>query len=310
MNQPNPAAQDRNALRQAVASQQQMLIQTQAENAGLRHRVAKADLVIDFIAKMAGLTEHVAAIRTRADAMNPGQPIPDPPGVAPSETTEQAATPEAMDSPLIPGQTPGSVQHLPADATGTPMDPGTTLPTAPYNNLVDVTAPVEGTQTHVPLDQTRTEVDVRVGDPMNPQRAFPWGMGPDAQGGQKAAAVAQPTAAQAQNRTLASIRLARLQIEANIASGPDLEVGALIESNASLSDADIAREIEILERVRTASAHTASQRPAAAVPQRAMSTQVARTAPSLVQAPGGQPMQTTAVANSVDADMENADLFD
>lgn len=307
--QPNPAQEQRNALRQAVATQQQMLTETRAENAGLRHRLAKADLAIDFIAKMAGLTEHIAAIRTKADALNPAQPIPDPPGQAPSETTEQAATPEAMDNPLIPGQTPGSVQNLPADATGTPMDPGTTLPTAPYTNLQDVTAPVEGTQTHVPNDQTRTEVDVRVGDPMNPQRAFPWNnnVGPDAMGAQSNL---QQTAAQTQGRTMASIRLARLQVEAGLAAGSDLEIAAGIEANASISDADIAQEISILERVKTASGqHQASQRPAAAVPQRAAS-QVGRTSPSLVQAPGHAPMQATAASGSVDADMENADLFD
>lgn len=309
MNQPNPAAQERNALRATIA-QQQTLIQNQANQIGfLRHTIAKADLAIDYIARLAGVSEQIQGIRTKADAANPAQPIPDPPGTAPSETTEQAATPEAYDNPMVPGQTPGSVQHLPADATGTPMDPGTTLSTAPYNQLVDVTAPIEGTQTHVPNDQTRTEVDVRVGDPMNPERAFPWNpnVGPDAMGAQ--ASAQQRTAAQVQNRTLASISLARLRIAANIAQGSDLEVAGTIEANASLSDADIAKEIEILSQVHTASVQNGSQRPASAVPQRAASTQVARTAPSLVSAPS-QPMQTMASASSVDGDLENADLFD
>lgn len=236
----------------AAVAEQQNIIE------GLRRTVAKQDLVIDYIARMAGVTNEVSAIRRTADAENPGQPVPNPPSQPAVETTEQAVTPEAYDNPLNPGQTPGSVGDVPADTTGTPMDPGTTLPTAPYNNLTDVTAPVAGTETHVPNEQTRTEVDVRVGDPMNPQQAFPWTMA---------------------NRTMASLRLARLRLQAGIAEGDDLQVAASIEADASLSNEGIESEINTLGSVVKAASRR-TQRPAAAVPRPAGSVQ--RTTPSLV----------------------------
>jgi hypothetical protein len=267
---------------------------------GLRRTVAKQGLVIDYIARIAGLTSQVTAIHKAADVNNPGQPIPDPPSEGPEETTEQAATPEAMDSPLVPGQTPGSVQRLPAETTATPMDPGTTLPTAPYNDLVNVQAPIAGTEEHVPYDQTRTEVDVRVGDPMNPQRAFPWGLGPDAQGQQGGQG-----SQRAASRSMASLRLARLRLQAGTAEGDDLRVAASIEADGSITDEAIDSEISTLAGVVKAAAKR-TQRPAAAVPRSASSVQ--RTTPSLV---GGQGPGLSAEAShgSVDEDMENADLF-
>jgi hypothetical protein len=272
----------------AVQEQQQII-------EGLRRTVAKQGLVIDYIARVAGITRQVTAIHKAADVNNPAQPIPDPPSEGPSETTEQAATPEAMDSPLVPGQTPGSVQRLPAETTGTPMDPGTTLPTGPYTDLVNVQAPIAGTEEHVPYDQTRTEVDVRVGDPMNPERAFPWGLGPDAQGGQGGQRAA--------SRSMASLRLARLRLQAGTAEGDDLQVAASIEADASITDAAIDSEIGTLAGVVKAAARR-TQRPAAAVPR--SSSSVARTTPSLV---GGQGLTSEASHSGVDEDMENADLF-
>lgn len=270
----------------AVAEQQQTI-------EGLRRTVAAQNLVIDYIARVAGITKQVEAIRRTADIENPAQPVPNPPEQPATETTEQAVTPEAYDSPLIPGQTPGSVQDVPADATGTPMDPGVTLPTAPYNNLTEVTAPVAGTESgEVPLEQTRTEVDVRVGDPMNLQRAFPWNISPDAQG-------ASPSAT-ASNRAMASLRLARLRIQAGLATGDDLQVCAGIESDASLSDAAIESEINTLAGVVKAASRR-SQRPAGVVPR---SASVQRTTPSLV----GESQGITAEASSA-SDSDAEDIF-
>lgn len=242
----------------AAVQEQQNIIDS------LKRTVAKQGLVIDYICRVAGISSESEAIQRTADLENPAQPVPNPPAEQPVETTEQAAMPEAYDNVQAPGMTPGSVQNVPADATGTPMDPGTTLPTAPYNNLVDVQAPVAGTQVgEVPLEQVRTEVDVRVGDPMNPQVAFPLN-------------------SQASTRTVASIRLARLRIQAGTAQGDDLQEAAKIEANASLSDEAIETEIQTLAGVvKAASART--QRPAGAVPKAAA---VQRTTPSLVQQPG------------------------
>lgn len=260
---------------EALAAQQEIIN-------GLKRTVAKQDLLIDYIAKVAGLTPQVTAIRKKADALNPAQPVEDPPSQPATETTEQAATPEAYDDPQALGQTPGSVTHLPADATGTPMDPGTTLPTAPYNELVNVQAPVAGTETHVPYDQTRTEVDVRVGNPMNPQVAYPW------------------TTA---SRGIASMHLAQLRLQAGTADGDQIQVAASIEGDQGLTSEAIAHEIDTLSGVVKAASRR-TQRPAGVVPRAQAS--VGRTTPSLVPAT----MQTEASAQGgVAADMENADLF-
>lgn len=264
--------------RPLVAALQQQ--QTEVEH--LRRTVAKQGLIIDFIAKMAGISPQVAEIRRVADLENPAQPVDNPPEQPAIETTEQAATPEAYDSPLNPGLTPGSVQHLPAATTGTPMDPGTTLPTSPYNNLTEVTAPVAGTESgEVPLPATRTEVDVRVGDPMNMERAFPWNISPDAQGGSPESGEFSG-GAKTSNRTMASIRLARLQIQAGVASGDDLQVAASIEGS-DRTDAQIDDQISTLASVVRAN-NKAGQRPAGVVPRAA----ARRPAPSMVQQPGLQ----------------------
>lgn len=294
------------------------------------HRTAaKQDLVTDYIARIAGITPQVTAIRKRADVENPAQPVPNPASQQATETTEQAVMPETYDNAMAPGMTPGSVQQLPADTTGTPMDPGATLPTAPYNDLTDVTAPVAGAETQRPLPETRTEVDVRVGDPMNLERAFPWqpNVGPDAMGGgqgggqqqrqssqqqgqQRAASRQEPEQsdeAQSANRTTASIRLARLRIQAGVANGEDLSVAAGIEADANLSDSDIDHEINTLSNVmRAASSRQGQQqRPGHLVPRAASSVQ--RTTPSLANGGGGQ--QAMASASNVGDDTADADLF-
>lgn len=251
---------------EAVAEQQSLIN-------SLRQTVAAQGLVIDYICRVAGISDqaagiHAEAMKHTADIENPAQPVPNPPAQPAAETTEQAVTPEAYDNPQAPGQTPGSVQHLPADATGTPMDPGTTLPTAPYGNLTDVTAPVAGTQSgEVPLEQTRTEVDVRVGDPMNPQVAYPWTI--------------EQQQAQASNRTMAALRLARLQIQSGIEQGDDLAVCAKIEADSKMTIEAMETQIQTLAGVMRAQSSRGS-RPANVVPR---PTAPARTTPSLVQAP-------------------------
>jgi hypothetical protein len=218
----------------AVAEQQKIIQSLQGEVARLRAHAAKQDLVVAFICKMAGLTEHVAAIEKHADAANPAQPVPDPPGAAPSETTDQARTPEASDDPRQLGATPGSNQNIGADSTDVALAPGQSLPTPPYGDLEDVSAPVAGTETHVPNDQTRLEVDVRVGDPDNPEQAYPWHLDG---GEQQAVSDVSPADAavnrqasldrvQSSNRTMASLHLARLRLAAGIARGDDLEIAA------------------------------------------------------------------------------------
>jgi hypothetical protein len=299
-------------LMQALASQQRTLQAVAARNAALEHENAVLGLQLAFVARMAGVSQELAAIRTQADLQrqadinNPAQPIEDPPSEGPAETTQEAMTPEAYDDPNAIGQTPGSTQHVPADATGTPMDPGVTLPTSPYNQLMDVSAPVAGTETHVPDEQTRIETDVRVGDPMNPETAYPLNpaFGPSHQRGTTPPRSGEMSQTGSRNRTMASIRLARLQIAAGIAAGDDLAIAAGIEANASLTDESIRTQIETLSQVSKAASR--QPRPGGLVP-RAAAGNVRRTTPSLVT----QPAPITSVAGAVgavDADAES--LFD
>jgi hypothetical protein len=306
-------------LMQAMASQQALISKLQERNASLAHENAVLGLQMAYVARLAGVTKEVAAIRTQADlartadADNPAQPVPNPPSEQATESTEQAVTPEAYDNPNQIGETPGANRGVAAETTATPMDPGVTLPTAPYNNLVNVSAPVSGTETHVPDEMTRIETDIRVGDPMNPETAFPLNpaFGPSQQqgttpprDGEMAQTASRRVAAISEGRTMASIRLARLRVQAGTARGDDLEVAAAISADTSLTDAMIRHEIATLSQVNKAAAR--AQRPQGLVPRAARSQQVQRTMPSLVaQAP------ITSVAGAVGATDEDAEsLFD
>lgn len=300
-------------LMQAMASQQGELNRLKARNAHLEHENAVLGLQLAYVAKLAGVTDELTAIRTQADLQrkadieNPAQPVPNPPSQPPVETTEQAATPAAYDDPNAIGQTPGATQGVPAAATDTPMTPGATLPTAPYNNLTDVSAPVAGTETQLPLNQTRIETDVRVGDPMNPETAFPLNpaFGPSQQRGTtppRSGEMSQ-TAAQGSQRAMASMRLARLRLQAGLAKGDEFAVTAGIESDRNMTGAMISHEIATLSQVVKAASK--QQRPAGLVPRKASGVQ--RTMPSLVT----QPAPITSVAGAVGASDEDAEsLFD
>lgn len=295
-------------LMQAMASQQKALSDLQARNAALTHQNNVLALQLAYVAKLAGVSNELEAIRRQADADNPAQPVPNPPSEAPVETTQEAATPEAYDNPNQIGQTPGANEGVSAETTATPMDPGVTLPTAPYNNLVDVSAPVAGTETHTPPDTTRIETDVRVGNPMNPETAYPLNpaFGPSQQQGTTPPASGEMSQT-GSKRTMASIRLARLQIAAGLAQGDDLAVAAGIEANASLSDEMIRAQIDTLDKVaKVAARNQQRQRPQGLVP-RAAAQGVQRTMPSLVT----QPAPITSVAGAVGAGDEDAEaLFD
>lgn len=246
----------------AVAAQQKQIETLAAQNEMLRAELIVAKSQIHHIAQVAGLEEPMASIRSTAmqhlaDANNPGQPVDDPASEAAFETTEQALQSETHDNVQSPGMTPGSVNNLAADATDVPYKPGTSLETPAFNELQDVTAPVKGTETQRPLNETKIETDVRVGDPMAPGVAFPL------------------TPAFSAKRTMASIRLARLQIEAGLASGDDLSLGEHIAASDK-SDEIIDAEINTLSSVRKAAARQG--RPAGVVPRTAS---VARTTPSL-----------------------------
>lgn len=295
-------------LMQAMASQQKNLRAVEARNAELERQLAVQGLQLAYVARLAGVSKEVDAIRRQADIDNPAQPVPNPPSEAPVETTEQAATPEAYDNPNQIGQTPGANQGVAAETTATPMDPGVTLPTAPYNQLLNVSAPVAGTETHTPPDTTRIETDVRVGDPMNPETAYALNpaFGPSQQQGTtppRSGEMSQTAASR--SRTMASLRLAKHRITAGLARGDEFEVAASIESNPNMTEPMIRHEIATLSQVTKAAAR--AQRPQGLVPRAASSAQgVQRTMPSLVT----QPAPITSVAGAVGSvDEEAEDIF-
>lgn len=276
------------------------------------NRILRAQL--HFIADLAGVRGELEQIRRQADLANPASPVPDPPQEPAVESTEQALAPDTNGDPSRPGAEAGSLTRVPAEQVTTPLTPGVEIQTPPASNLVSVTAPIQGTNPSqdggVPIQQRRIETDVRVnpnplaaegpglGGVGNDGTAFPWLL--DARDGgegqQKAAGLRPPANAQeaAGLRTMASMRLGRMRVQAGLARGDELTVGATIEADASLSTHDISREIEILSSV--------AQR----APQRPMQRQAAaRPAPSL--APALAPVYAS-VASGHDGD-DLADIF-
>ena len=256
----------------AVTAQQEIID-------GLRRAVDVQARQIEFIATLAGISPDIAKI---ADINNPAQPVEDGPEQAPSETTEQAVTPETHDDVRVPGQTGGSTEHVPAATTDTAIEPGGSMEAAPYGNLVDVTSPVSGVNTgEIPPEETRVETDVRAMDPMQPAVAFPWTISPN-QSNDNPPADGEMAGGKHANRTFASLRLARLRIEAGFAAGDDVTLAAAIEAEAALTDALIEHEIGVLSQLAQANRRQASVTPAGnTVPRRA--AQAPRTAPSLAE---------------------------
>jgi hypothetical protein len=191
------------------------------------------------------------------------------------------------------------VNNLAADQVDTVLRPGQSIPTSPWGTPTDVTSPVAGTETHVPNELTRLEVDVRVGDPNNPQIAFPLIGGPEVAATEQG--VGGQAAAASRNRVVASLNLARLRIAAGLAKGDDLSVSAAIESDSSLSNEMIAHEINILSGVNKAASKQARTNNNL-VPRKASAS---RTTPSFVgdNAPGIVSTGAVTAEETADSDL-------
>jgi hypothetical protein len=310
----------RSAATATVAASERAVAELRRENALLRHQ-------LQFIAELAGVGPELEEIRRQADLANPAQPVPDPPQEPATSTTEQALVTGAPtgsgsgtargpghteDDPSRPGTTPGSLSAVPAEQTTTAITPGVEMQTPPASQLTDVTAPVTGTNPSqdggVPIEQRRIETDVRVnpnplaaqgpgiGGQGNDGTAFPWTLaarqaldGPQSPEDERGA------------RTMASIRLARLQVQAGLARGDELEVGAAIERDARLSLRDIEHEIDTISRMAKATAQAQPRYPRNLAPR-----QAARSAPSFAGAPAPV-MAMTAGATADGGD--DSDLF-
>jgi hypothetical protein len=310
----------------AAVRAQQGLIETQASKIASQGReIAVLQAQLRFVAELAGVGPELESIQKQADINNPGSPVPDPPAVPPTQSTEEAlasggyapgghsgapprGTGHTEDDPSRPGTTPGSTENVPAAATTTAITPGVEMQTPPATNLVDVTAPIQGTggdSNPMPgIEQRRIETDVRVNpNPLaaqgpgigglgNDGTAFPWVISARESDGTRHTATAQNGAPAAPGRpgdasgarTMASMRLARLRVQAGLAAGDDLEVCAAIEADAGLSLRDIEHEIAVLSQVaqRTPPRRARPQRAAtgARVPSMASPPQSAYSSPN------------------------------
>lgn len=290
----NPAAQRRSelftalnqnakALRNvaAIARQERLLRQAaEARTATLEQQIFRLaslvgadedpvlrDLNEQGFRNMASLHNQAAKIRVTADERDPGEPVPEPPTAQPVVTEQEAAQPAARADVTQLGATP--ITDVSADATIAVDQPYGETAFMPLElNEVDVTAPVNGTQGHLPPEQTIVPVEVRVGDPDQAQPSFPitWGnqgpiVGPGVGTGgpevQRAPgsppAVQGGTTASVSNsdRTYASMNLARLRIKAGLVdpTTDDLVLAQSIDKNSSLEDGMIHQEIELLKNV-------------------------------------------------------------
>lgn len=293
----NTLTQQRTAQDQKIAEQDHVIGQMKQVMGSQRDQLVALGRGLRAIAQAAGIEGHVrtAMLRT-ADEQNPAEPVPEPPAVPPAQTTEDAKTPEAFGDVQAPGLVPGSTNDVAADQTSTVYTPGADIPGPAVKNLQDVTAPVDGTQNPRPLDEVRTLTDVRVGNPMNPQTAFP--LRGDFANAQRLGAKEA-----ASNRTMAALRLARLRMQAGVAVGDsDFEVAAGIERDAAMTTQGIEAEIRTLDGVSKAAA-AKQQRPAGLVP-RAASANGGRSVPSMQQVTAGN-----GGAPATDDDVADADLF-
>lgn len=219
----------------ALAEQQIMLdankkaIQTIAQLAG-----------VDVSGIYAVADRRIASMQRRADAENPAQPIPEPSAEAPSESSDEAL---------------GNLNDADVNSVGTVTTEdglsGTTVDVTAVGEVMadeaaataDVTAPTSGAAME---DQDATLQGDVTARGLDAETAFPIESG--------------FSAAAAQQRVFASLRLARLRIQAGIAQGDDLQLGEHIAKSA-MTDGEIRHEIGTLSAVaRTAS--TTSRQPA------------------------------------------------
>lgn len=240
MNQPNPAQQKRNRIIAAIREQQGLIETIQQENIGLRNAVATLAVAarVDNHPAFAPIVR-AAGLQRRADsAQNPDG--------APATTTEEAKQPQATDDVNSVGAAPGEVNKDVTPEATTDVQNSNVAADAPVlDNLQSVTAPVSGTDAPTPdAGNAESASQVSVGTPSNDTfDSKTW-----------------TSAKNEQARFVASLRLARLQIEAGLETGEDLALGQRIaESKQSLGE--IEAQVNVLSQVasRKASAPTADQ---------------------------------------------------
>lgn len=225
---------------------------------------------------------NAALLRRFADVDNPGNPVAEPGSASPSQGTsnEDVRSADANTEVTTPG---GVMDPPPPMATTTPTQPGAAASTdallvsneAP-TETTSVTAPVGNAGTQPSLTETKTEIQPETGGEA---------IGPNFLGGDWANKAAS-LVAMTQEHTLASLRLARLRLQAGTAQGDDLSLAQRIAATMELPA--VRAEIKTLAAV-------AKARPAAPRP---VGRTAARSMPSLVSSPS--PMQTLGSRPSMD----------
>jgi hypothetical protein len=267
-----------------------------------QQRIDRLEGAVTTIATLAGLEGHpaITALRRQAADENPAQPSgwANPGGAGsetPAATTEEASKPsQGTDSPEAVGEAPNN--DVQPDAK-TSLDSNETVLDTPLDlNEQDPTKQVAGTDTlgegqRGNAGTNRTETDVRAGTPSDNGPAF-------AETGWTNTSAKQPS----EGRLVASIRLARARINAGIASGDDLGLGATIASS-DMSDEAIQNEINTISQVAAASVQRQAVADRRLVPQAVSgaggSQTVARMVPSMVADPE-IPQQRVAYAPTED----------
>ena len=207
---PNPAALERKRLfdalnittaainRQADLVQRQHgdiktlvnhLSRAQTKIAELTLRSEGLERQMSVVANASGLAEPLATIgaacqskvaalyNRRANPANPAQPVTEPGTEPPIATSAEAMQSAGRDDVTQLGASP--IADVSADATTSVDTPYGEDANSPVGmTRTDVTAPVAGTEVATPPEMTVIPVDTRIGNPNNPQVAFPFTIGP------------------------------------------------------------------------------------------------------------------------------------
>jgi hypothetical protein len=293
------ASQKERSMRSALAAlgEQQAVIERQTrELASQGEHIAVLEYQMGALARLAGVEQQlvsagrqaVAKLRKKADVDNPAQPVPAPASEAPEESTEQALAPAGRDDVTSIGTSP--VADVQPDAQTSVDAPQTVLDEPLDLNEENVTAPVAGTEGPLPLDKVKIETDVRVGNPDDPNPAFPL-EGPFAQRATTGAQAAKGS----ESRAFASLRLARLRQSVGIAPGDpatdDLMLGQEI-AESDMSDEVMAHEIGTLSMIVQQARANQRQAPRNLVPRSASAN--GQRPPSLRSEAAEIPVQTMA----------------
>jgi hypothetical protein len=254
------------------------------------------DKKIRLIANVAGLdfgtidreaAQRIARLRRQADTENPAQPVENPGPEAPSESSAEALAPEAKADVESVG-TAGATDVAP-EATVDVEAVGTSVPVESTDTL-DVEKPVSGIE--LAENDSETSGDV-TSQGLNADTAFE--INP---GFAKGSSV--------ETKVYASIRLARLRQQANIAdpSVDDLSLGSHIASSMTIEQ--INAEIKTLDAVtRTAARQPRPMGAGGTTPPQIRETR--RSMPSLTAAAQGG--HTHSIAPAAGPEIDDALMF-